>query len=168
MFDAAGKEGFCYVWDESVARRGANEVSSCLYDFIEEFVKRGTREFRFWSDNCAGQNKNRIMFAMYAFAAKKFGVNIVHRFLEKGHTQNVGDSVHSVIERAGEHKVVYTPEEWKLLIRWAKTTDKPYQVRDITQDNVIDFKMLLSSKNWEKNVMESGMEENQGSGGGRQ
>lgn len=86
---------------------------------------------------------------MYTHASKEFGVTITHRFLEKGHTQNEGDSVHSVIERAGEHKLVYTPEEWKLLIRWAKA-EKPYQVRDITRDHVIDFKELLKKKNWTK------------------
>lgn len=152
VFDAAMKEGFCYVWDESIAKRGANEVSSCLYDFIKTFAEKGAKEFRLWSDNCAGQNKNRIMFAMYAYAAEKFGVKITHRFLERGHTQNEGDSVHSVIERAGEHKVIYTPEEWKLLIRWAKTTDKPYQVKDVTREVVIDFRGLLSNKNWTKNT----------------
>lgn len=145
------KEGYCYVWDESVAKRGANEVASCLYHFVKDFSEKGVRDFRFWSDNCAGQNRNRIVFAMYTHAAKEFGVTITHRFLEKGHTQNEGDSVHSVIERAGEHKLVYTPEEWKLLIRWAKT-EKLYQVRDITRDHVIDFKELLKKKIGQKTL----------------
>lgn len=151
VFDAASKEGFCYVWDETIAKRGANEISSCVYDFIKAFSEKGTKDFRFWSDNCAGQNKNRIIFAMYAFAAGKFGVKITHRFLERGHTQNEGDCVHSVIERASAQKTIYTPEEWKVLIGWAKTTDKPYQVRDVTQEDVFDFKELLGNKNWTKN-----------------
>lgn len=64
------------------------------------------------------------------YAARKFGVTIIHRFLEKGHTQNEGESVHSVIERTGEHRLIYTPEEWKLLIKWANT-ENPYDVRDV-------------------------------------
>ncbi|KAL4714331.1 hypothetical protein ACJJTC_009683 [Scirpophaga incertulas] len=46
------------------------------------------------------------------------------QFLEKGHTQNEGDSVHALIEREAEKKTIYTPDEWRLLVRWAKTTAK--------------------------------------------
>lgn len=55
-------------------------------------------------------------YRMCGFAAEKFRVKISHRFLERGHTHNEGDSVYSVIERARKHNVIYTPEEWKLLI----------------------------------------------------
>lgn len=109
------------------------------------------KDFRFWSDNCAGQNKNRIIIALCRHVAKKFGVTITHRFLEKGHTQNEGDSVHSVIERAREHKIINTPEEWKLLIRWAKS-ENPYKVRDLKREQVYDFKELLKKRNWAKNT----------------
>uniref|UniRef100_A0A6P7G4Q1 Uncharacterized protein LOC114337629 n=1 Tax=Diabrotica virgifera virgifera TaxID=50390 RepID=A0A6P7G4Q1_DIAVI len=124
VFDMGKKKATCYMWDESVAKRGANEVSSCLLDFIENNVKKGAKEFRFWSDNCAGQNRNRIVFSLYVYAAKKFSISITHRFLEKGHTQNEGDSVHSVIERASETKMIYTPDEWRLLVKWSKILPK--------------------------------------------
>lgn len=107
----AKKQGYCYMWDESVAKRGANEVATCVCDFIKKFVLKGVKEFRFWSNNCAGQNRNRIVFYMYAHAAKEFGVIISYSSLEKGQTQNEGDSVHSVIERATEHKTIYTADE---------------------------------------------------------
>lgn len=152
IYDMVTKEGYCYVWDESVAKRGANEVARCLFNFYKDFSGKGVTDFRFWSDNCGGQNKNRIIYALYTHAAREFGVTITHRFLEKGHTQNEGDSVHSVIERAGEHRLIYTPEEWKILIRWAKN-EKPYEVRDVTREQVYDFKELLKNKNWTKNTV---------------
>lgn len=65
------KGAVCYVWDESVASRGANEVSSCLLNFIQEQVETGVTELRFWSDNCGGQNRNRIVFFLYTYAARK-------------------------------------------------------------------------------------------------
>lgn len=37
IFDVSTKKGYCYVWDESVAKRGSNEVASCLYNFIKDF-----------------------------------------------------------------------------------------------------------------------------------
>ncbi|CAB3235002.1 unnamed protein product [Arctia plantaginis] len=144
--------GYCYMWDESVAKRGANEVASCVYDFIKKFVSKGVKEFRFWSDDCAGQNRNRIVFGMYAHVAKEYNINITHRFLEKGHTQNQGDSVYSVIERTAEHKTIHTPDEWKLLVRWAKVTGDSYEVIDVNQALVFDFKDQLKNKNWVKNT----------------
>lgn len=152
VYNMAEKQGYCYMWDENVAKRGANEVASCLYNFIRQFASKGAKEFRFWSDNCAGQNRNRIVFYMYSYAAKEFDVTITHRFLEKGHTQNEGDSVHSVIERAAENKNIYTPEEWKLLVRWAKLTGDSYEVIDVNQSIVFDFKEQLKNKNWVKNT----------------
>lgn len=148
----AKKKGFCYMWDESVAKRGANEVSSCLLNFIERNAKDGVKEFRFWSDNCAGQNRNRIVYSLYVYAAKKFNVTIYHRFLEKGHTQNEGDSMHSVIERASKTKMIYTPEEWRLLARWAKNEGEPYEVCNMTRDRFFDFKTQINNKVWQKNT----------------
>jgi len=36
LFDMAKKIGTCYMWHESIAKRGSNEVASCIYDYIEE------------------------------------------------------------------------------------------------------------------------------------
>lgn len=140
------------MWDETVAKRGANEVGSCLLDYIENFATQGAEEFRFWSDNCAGQNRNRFVFAMFLFAAKKFNVSITHRFLEKGHTQNEGDSVHALIERSARSKTIYTPEEWRLLARWAKTEGEPYLVKKMEQEHFFNFKNTVNDKHWTKTV----------------
>ena len=34
-FDLSTKQGYCCVWEESFARRGANKIASCLYKLIE-------------------------------------------------------------------------------------------------------------------------------------
>ncbi|KAJ8728300.1 hypothetical protein PYW08_016685 [Mythimna loreyi] len=95
VFDMGKRKAICYMWDESVAKRGANE---------------------------------------------------------KGHTQNEGDSVHSVIERASQTKTIFTPHEWRLLVRWAKNEGEPYVVRNVTQNDVFDFKSLVNNKIWMKDI----------------
>ena len=81
-------EGHCYMWDEQHGKRGANEVGSCLLDFVKKNVEnRKIEEFRFCSDNCAGQNRNRIisiMHLIYVYLSFTHQVNIYHRFLESG------------------------------------------------------------------------------------
>lgn len=94
------KEGYCFMWDESIGKRGSNEISTCILKFIKIMKERGIKEFSFYSDNCAGQNRNRFIYSMWEYAAYTIKVNIVHTFLEKGHTQNEGDSMHATIECA--------------------------------------------------------------------
>ena len=53
---------------------------------------------------------------------------ITHYFLEKGHTQNEGDSVHSVIEGATKRRNIYEPSQWYTLVALAKKANEPYEV----------------------------------------
>lgn len=73
--------------------------------------------------------------------------------MEKGHTQNEGDSVHSTIERASYRKLIYVPEEWYCLVRWAKTDGEPYLVREMNGEEFYDIKSILCNKNWTKNSL---------------
>lgn len=89
---------------------------------------------------------------MYLYASDRFKVNVSHRFLEKGHTQNEADSVHALIERTAKNKLIYTPDEWYTLVRWAKQNSPPYTVVEVDQDLVLDFKAWLQTKNWAKDT----------------
>ncbi|KAH9641860.1 hypothetical protein HF086_011610 [Spodoptera exigua] len=151
VFDMGLKKAICYMWDETTARRGSNEVDSCLFDYIKRKSQEGVKDIRLWSDNCGGQNRNRIVFAMYLYVATVFGVRICHRFLEKGHTQQEGDSVHALIERSSKNKVIYSPQEWYTCVRWCKTSDQPYEVVEINQNDILDFKSILNQYKWVKN-----------------
>jgi len=130
IYDGARKIGRCYVWHEGEGRRGANEVASCLAEFIEEHVQLySTKEFRLWADNCAGQNKNKFVFTQLMRLSEKLGVKIVLRYLETGHTQNEADSVHHMVEEASKNHSVFTSEEWIKKIQEAKQSGEPYLVR---------------------------------------
>ena len=138
----------CYVWDESNGHRGANELGSCVLKYIEKNI--GTyKDVTFYSDNCSGQQKNQFMLAAYIFALRKYGLNsITHKFLIKGHTQNEGDSVHSLIERKMKQAVksgpIYTPEGLISLIKTAKRTGEPFSVNELSYEDFFDLKSLAS------------------------
>ena len=93
-------------------KKGANEIGTCVFIFIEMMVKIGVKEFRFWSDNCGGQNKYQFLFSMYTHAAAKFQVVITHKYMEVGHTMNEADRMHAPIERAARFLAVYDPSGW--------------------------------------------------------
>ena len=59
--DLVDKDGFCYTWDQTTAKRGANETGSCIYFRAKESLK-DHQCITLFSDNCPGQNKNRCIY----------------------------------------------------------------------------------------------------------
>ncbi|CAF4947233.1 unnamed protein product [Pieris macdunnoughi] len=51
-------EGYCFVWVEGEAGRGAQEVGSCMIKFIKEIMRPNVERLSLWSDSCGGQNRN--------------------------------------------------------------------------------------------------------------
>ena len=66
-------------------------------------------------------------------------------FLQKGHTENENDSVHSVIERATKHAVIYSPEQWYSDVRTARKSKTPHHVEELTHAQLIDYKTMSNS-----------------------
>lgn len=151
------KETTCFFWHEGLGNRGAIEIGSCVYSYLVEVAKKYPGcDVIFYSDNCCGQQKNRFVFAMYHFAVTKLNINsIQHNFLIRGHTQNEGDTAHSVIEkaitRAKKSGPIYIPEQYISIIRGAKKTGKPFLVREMNYSDFVDLKALSDNINFNMN-----------------
>lgn len=65
---------------------------------------------------------------------------------------NEGVSVHALIEKESERKLIYVPDESYCLVRWAKTEGTPYNVKEKTSRDFYNFKDLLENENWVKDV----------------
>ncbi|CAG9820783.1 unnamed protein product [Phaedon cochleariae] len=65
----------CYFWHEGVGNRGADEIGSCSFEFIEKELQSHTSnepiDSIFYSDNCCGQNKNKYIVEMFMYAVIK-------------------------------------------------------------------------------------------------
>lgn len=154
IFDIGNKQGYCYMWTETEGNRGSNEIGTCLLKFIELLKDKGVEEFTFYSDNCGGQNRNRYIFSMWEYAASIYKVTITHRFFEKGHTQNEGDSMHATIECAKKGKIIYVPSQWITLVRCAKLNKNLYVVYEMSNEDFLNFKPLVENKelNWKNST----------------
>ena len=60
--------------------------------------------------------------------------------MERGHTQNENDSVHSVISRATKKISIFTPQQWAAVVRGARRGKHLYIVKELTSSNFFDFK----------------------------
>ena len=72
---------------------------------------------------------------------REIKINLV--FLEKGHTQNVNDTVHSVIEGAKNGVNIHHPHQWVTLIETA-CRKNPYKVYLMSQEEIFNFKTNLA------------------------
>jgi len=147
------KNVVCYFWDETEASRGAVEIGSCILNYIKALIDENLGkdiEIIFYSDNCGGQQKNKYLLSVYAYAVINMRVKLItHKFLIRGHSQNEGDNVHSVIEKQIKRHLksssIYAPQTYSTLIRTAKKTGNPYKVIEMTHEQFYDVKVLQES-----------------------
>ena len=61
IYDLNHNRANCYLWDETMALKGSNEVNSCLLKWFKTYKLENFTRLRIFADNCAGQNKNIFM-----------------------------------------------------------------------------------------------------------
>jgi len=52
VFNLARKHGSCYMWHEGVGKRGANNIASCVWQYMHTASSHGAKEFHFFTDKC--------------------------------------------------------------------------------------------------------------------
>ena len=87
------------------------------------------------------------MIALYLYAVEDLDIqSITHKYLIRGHMQNEGDAVHSIIERsltrAKKSGPIYVPDQYVSLIRNAKKKGNPLHVDEMSFEDFYDFKAL--------------------------
>ncbi|KAK3929130.1 hypothetical protein KUF71_002851 [Frankliniella fusca] len=150
VFVSGEQQGYCYTWDQTTGKKGCTEVTSCMWSFIKMQAVKGIKEIRIYSDNCAAQNKNQYLFAMYVMASIRYNIKIVHRYLESGHTLLQCDSMHARIENSMKNEDVFSPSQWVTAMKMAKVNNPKYIVKVMEQEELYDFTPLASFQSWDK------------------
>lgn len=147
IHNLATQEAVMYIWNESIASRGSQEIGSCLMYYINNFVD--TENLIMYSDQCGGQNRNIKLSLMcnYMITSPEFKVSqIDHKFLCSGHSYLPCDQDFGLIEKSKKYfPNIYIPDDWKNVITSARKI-KPFTVVEI---NTRDF---FSSKSLENNI----------------
>lgn len=142
LYDVVTKECHCFTWNETISKRGACEIASCLYKVIILYNQQGFETLNFFSDGCAGQNKNSMVAAMFMFALQNCTniSKITLKFFEPNHGQNEGDSVHSAIGQAiTQAGDLFVPSQLTPIISLARRR-QPYHVHPMETQDFLDFK----------------------------
>lgn len=124
IFDSTSNIATNVIWSENIGGRGGNEVASCLIRWADENKDKiaHVRDLTFWSDNCAGQNRNLMVVLAYMWLLNKYShLRVInHKFMLKGHTHMEVDQIHSQIEQKKKRlktMQIAVPRDWSQFIR---------------------------------------------------
>lgn len=109
-----------YVWDETIASRGSQEVASCIAKHITDGAKPTQKHVIAYSDACSGQNRNiklALMWMKIVLSSDSFEI-IDHKFMVSGHSFLPNDRDFGVIENSiRKQEQIYVPDHYYNLIR---------------------------------------------------
>lgn len=110
VHDMKTGKSFMFLWNETIASRGSQEVGSCLLHYIKNFVP--AKKIIMYSDQCGGQNRNKISaLCNYIVTSSDFTIEeIDHKFLVSGHSFLPCDQDFGLIEKQNKfHPHIYVP-----------------------------------------------------------
>lgn len=158
VHDCTSNKPMCLMWHEVVAKRGGNELASCLLQYLKS-IRNNCKHLTLYSDSCAGQNKNAFvatMFTIFMQSANTFET-IEHKFLVPGHTHMECDVDHSLIERKKKrtHVPIHHPRDWFQFVG-SVGSKNVFQVKEMKHNLFLNFSPILKEKFLWRKVNENG------------
>ena len=89
-----------YLWGECDTHRGATDISTCLFTWLEEVnLRNEAKELVLYCDCCSGQNRNKTMVAMIRHAVNTLDniEEVTLKFYLTGYSYMPVDSIHSAM-----------------------------------------------------------------------
>jgi hypothetical protein len=134
-----------YTYDESVARKGSDDVSSMLAHFFTHCLDEKVRVLEIFCDSCGGQNKNYTVFRFlhYMVHVEKRFDSITVTFPVRGHSYMECDRDMSIINQKAPCEV---PDDWNKVFAEARENPLPYKVFPCTQDIFYKYSEFFHDK----------------------
>lgn len=160
LYDASQMSASCFMWDESIAGRGGNEMASCMLKYSMN-LSRNIEHLIVWSDNCPSQNRNLQMIMCYflIMQLKPEMRCIEHKYLLRGHTHMEVDTIHARIEKTLRNTPAFsivTPWDWQQLVRLCGPKI------EVSEMETIDFKDFNELHNSAKSLLHSNKKTREG------
>ncbi|CAH0558686.1 unnamed protein product [Brassicogethes aeneus] len=143
VHDCVTGKGSMFMWTESTAKRGSEEIASIILKYIFSRTATGQNELVIFTDNCGGQNKNWLIMSLWLQLVRegKFK-SVEHRFLVSGHTYLPCDRDFALIEKHKRFlRQVYCPDDWYTAVLKCKRTN-PFEVTIMQQEDFFTFKNI--------------------------
>lgn len=136
-----------YVWNETIASRGSQEIASCLYKHFTKYLPKDTQKLFLNSDACSGQNRNIKMSLMLKKMLCDWKhsdlTSIEQHFFMSGHSYNSCDRSFGLIEKQKQlTETIMLPEHWINIMKQAKKNEPKFVVVEMTKDDFLSSRPL--------------------------
>lgn len=146
IHDKVRNVGHMFIWDESIASRGAQEIVSCLIKYISLLPDTPNKIINLYSDACGGQNRNIKVVLGLLNEMQKNGVGVKEinlKFFVSGHSFSTCDQNFGVIDKEKKyHENIYIPDDWVSVIRNAKKKDPRFTIHKMGKEDFFSTKKL--------------------------
>lgn len=131
-----------YVYNESIAKKGQNEVTSLLFHYLTKVIDVTSRDLVVLSDGCPGQNKNYVMMHFMYILVHCLNLfdSITYIFPIRGHSFLPNDQDFSVISKRKAVEIAEIPEHWDNIIKTCRQNPSPFNLIKVEQKDILDFK----------------------------
>ncbi|XP_072168628.1 uncharacterized protein, partial [Diadema setosum] len=143
IYDMSTRDGICYLSNETLTKRGSNEIASYVLDYLRLQDANGKQTVDLFCDGCCGQNKNSVLpsMALCFLAQSKCVDTVTFHFFETCHGQSECDSIHSHVEQHVNRSVeVMHPAHLASLIKHSRSNPAPYVVKCVETKDILDWK----------------------------
>jgi hypothetical protein len=148
LFSGQANQHSLAFWNETMAKKGCNEVISSAHRF---FVLRNTGSTRlsWWGDNTSSQMHNQFLMLYNNELVREDGFAYFHRVDNKysppGHTYMENDRAFGVISRKAKRtKIIGSSKAWMRLAQKSKQPN--YHTMWMERSEFRDWKTYLSTK----------------------
>ena len=133
-----------FLWTEDQGHRGCEEVCSCILTFMHAVNISSEDHVIFWSDSCAGQNKNFFVLCLWQYLVGGEKVKCIdHKFPEPGHSYLDSDRDFAHIEKSVKAtQNIYSVDEYQNVMMKSQRNHAPTVVR--MADKFYNIKKLPS------------------------
>lgn len=161
VFDEVRRKAYMYVWDETVAKRGPEEIASCLIKHIKSEIPKTTKKVILYSDVTNLYRNMRISLMLrkcFDYMNNELET-IEQRFFFPGHSVNDCNTCFGYIERKIKTNTeVLLPEDWINLISSAKNTEPKFTVTQMTKNDFYSVKPIIDKLNLNERTSADGKE----------
>lgn len=150
ILDEKRGNAYMYVWDETIASRGAQEISSCLLKHFKNYVPPETKRIILNSDACPGQNRNIKTTLMLNKCLDSWPHSaletIVQQFFVSGHSFNGCDRCFGLIDKQKDFtESIFIPDHWINIIAQAKKSEPKFTTIKMTREDFLSCKEIESA-----------------------
>ncbi|XP_046685705.1 uncharacterized protein LOC124371418 [Homalodisca vitripennis] len=145
-------ESIMYTYDETVGKKGSDDVASFLYDFVQNYLSMEVKTLYIFADSCGGQNKNHTVMKMlhYLTTEEKRFDKVIVTFPVRGHSYMENDKNMGLIPKTAKAE---TPDGWRSVLENARVKPSPFTVVSCQQKMFKKWGEFLASKDYKNKFL---------------